>query len=129
MVCYNMYIVKKRSVKEMTDKKTKKVLFAEVLEMVKTNDELKIFIENEIDLVTKKNATKSKADLAKEAENADLVKNLKDHFVDKPFTITEASKFVDKTTQKITALMTKLEAEKKAVRTVVKSVIFYAFVD
>lgn len=111
----------------MANKKTKKELFAEVLTMVESNDELKQFIEKEIDLVTKKNATKSKADVAKELENARIIAKLKEEMKKSPFKVSTAAKVVDVTSQKLTALLQKCVKANEVVREVGKNEVAYRF--
>ena len=111
----------------MANKKTKKELFAEVLVMVESNAELVEFIEKEIDLVTKKNATKSKADVAKELENARIIAKLKEEMKQVPFKVTTAAKVVEVTSQKLTALLQKCVKANEAVREVEKSEVTYRF--
>ena len=111
----------------MDNKKTKKELFTEVLKMVESNAELKQFIEKEIDLVTKKNATKSKADVAKELENARIIAKLKEEMKQVPFKVSAAAKVVEVTSQKLTALLQKCVKANEAIREVEKSEVTYRF--
>lgn len=111
----------------MANKKTKKELFTEVLKMVESNAELKQFIKKEIDLVTKKNATKSKADMAKELENARIIAKLKEEMKQVPFKVSVAAKVVEVTSQKLTALLQKCVKANEAIREVEKSEVTYRF--
>lgn len=110
-------------------KKTKRVFYNELLEVVKGNDELVNFINHEIELLDKKanSKTPSKTQIAnesiKETIKGVLVAN------GKPMTITDLqennTELANLSNQKISALLTQLVNEKIVVRTVDKKKAYF----
>jgi hypothetical protein len=116
-----------------TNKKTNKEMFMILLNVV-TNaeieqndkDELSEFINSRIQQIEKKASTPSKTDLAKAELNAriatDIIAGLTE--LDKPVKISELIKAYaplnEFSTQKLTPILTKLVADGKVTKTVVK---------
>ena len=114
-------------------KLTKREKFNMVLEIVKDDEMLKKFIENELELLDKKASGSDKAKAKKNAENeklkADLLVALKEY--GEPVTVTD---FHDKSPavvatlsiSKLTNLLTSLKNDGKVVRTEIKKRPFYS---
>ena len=107
----------------MTKKITKRERFNQLLEIaeVKTNKDLVEFINHEIELVDRKNA--SRKPTKAQVENEDLKTTIIDYMADEPdrlFTVTEMCKILSNTgeytTQRISALMRSLVLEGKVER-------------
>ena len=113
-------------------KKTKKVLFNEILEIVKGNSELESFINHEIELLNKKseNKTLSKNQVANESIKKIIVNVLENN--EKALSITEIQsandELVNLSNQKISALLTQLINEKLVVRSVDKKKAYFTIV-
>lgn len=110
--------------KIMANKMTKKDYFAMVKEMVSENVELVAFVDRELALLDKKNASKSKAQVAKDEATAKLAADVEAMFVanaDVAYTATEVAVKFNVTVQKMTAVLTALVNDKVLAREVVKS--------
>ena len=110
-------------------KKTKKVFYTELLEVVKGNEELTNFINHEIELLDKKasNKTPSKNQVANESIKDTIIGVLVE--VAKPLTISDIQAqnetLAELSNQKISALLTQLVNEQKVVRTVDKKKAYF----
>lgn len=110
-------------------KKTKRVFYNELLEVVKGNDELVNFINHEIELLDKKanSKTPSKTQIANEGIKETIKKVLTTN--GKPMTITDLqennTELATLSNQKISALLTQLVNEKIVVRTVDKKKAYF----
>lgn len=110
-------------------KKTKRVFYNELLEVVKGNDELVNFINHEIELLDKKanSKTPSKTQIANES----IKETIKNVLVEsaRPMTITDIqaqnNELAELSNQKISALLTQLVNEKVVVRTVDKKKAYF----
>jgi len=110
-------------------KKTKKVFYNELLEIVKGNVELETFINHEIELLEKKASSKapSKTQIANESIK-DTIKNVLIESA-RPMTISDIQaqnvELAELSNQKISALLTQLITEKAVVRTVDKKKAYF----
>lgn len=110
-------------------KKTKRVFYNELLEVVKGNDELVNFINHEIELLDKKanSKTPSKTQIANESIKETIKGVLTAN--GKPMTITDLqennTELANLSNQKISALLTQLVNEKIVVRTVDKKKAYF----
>lgn len=111
-------------------KKTKRVYFNELLEIVKDNKELVEFLNHEIELLDKKanSKTPSKTQIENESIKKVIVEVLTES--DRPLTITEIQntneKLVALSNQKISALLTQLVNETIVVRTIEKKKAYFS---
>lgn len=111
-------------------KKTKRVYFNELKEIVKDNKELVEFLNHEIELLDKK--ANSKAPSKTQIENENIKKVIVSVLTDsdKPLTITEiqnsSNSLVELSNQKISALLTQLINEKVVVRTIEKKKAYFS---
>ena len=111
-------------------KKTKKVFYNELLNVVKGNDELVNFIKHEIELLEKKASSKTPSKTQIENESIkETIKNILTESV-KPMTITDiqtqSTKLAELSNQKMSALLTQLVNENVVVRTVDKKKAYFA---
>ena len=115
----------------MTNKKFKKDYFAELLALVEGNEELTVFIENEIALLNKKSAS-AKTPTARQIENeglkAEIVTFLSE--VDSPKCIKEIQAGIASleglTNQRITHLLSDLVKNEVLTKEYVKKVPYFA---
>lgn len=110
--------------KIMANKMTKKDYFAMVKEMVSENVELVAFVDKELELLDRKNASKSKAQVAKDEATVKLTADVKAMFeanAEVVYTATEVALAFNVTVQKMTAVLTALVNDKVVAREVVKS--------
>jgi hypothetical protein len=111
-------------------KLTKKEKYGMVLDYIKDNEMLVEFIENEINLLTKKasSSSKSKNQLENENIKEKLVAILNE--LDNPITITDLQKANSEmgaySNQKISALLTQLVNEKRVYRIVDKKKTYFS---
>jgi hypothetical protein len=111
-------------------KLTKKEKYGMVLDYIKDNEMLVEFIENEINLLTKKasSSSKSKNQLENENIKEKLVAILNE--LDNPITITDLQKVNSEmgvySNQKISALLTQLVNEKRVYRIVDKKKTYFS---
>ena len=120
-----MYVIKrKKEVFIMANKKmTKRDYFNELLEIaeVKENKAMVDFINHELELLEKKNASKSSTETKTQKENAGIKENLLNEMEQgKRYTISDMLKELpcckELTNQKVSALVRQLIAEDKVVR-------------
>lgn len=110
-------------------KKTKRVFYNELLEVVKGNDELVNFINHEIELLDKKANSKapSKTQIANESTKETIKRVLTEN--GRPMTITDLqeknSELASLSNQKISALLTQLVNAKVVVRTIDKKKAYF----
>lgn len=124
----------------MAEKKlTKRDYFSQLREIVKDNADLVAFIDHEVELLNKKNASKSDAPSKTQIENKALQENILDVMcgLDNAKTITElindteigkltfGKENKEMTNQKLSRLVNDLAKENKVVRTVVKGVAYF----
>lgn len=102
----------------MANKKTKREYFEELRKVVIDNEALVEFIDHEIELLTKKNASKSKAEIAAEKANAELREKILEVIAKKPMKTSEIANILKLTSQKITAQLTKMLKAEEVIRTV-----------
>lgn len=108
----------------MTNKKTKREYFMELRdivvlrEIVVENKDLLKFIDHEIELLDRKNSSKSKAELATEKANAELREKILEVIAQKAMKASEIANILNLTSQKITAQLTKMLKVKQVIRTV-----------
>lgn len=113
-------------------KKTKKVYFTEILEIVKGNSDLENFVNHEIELLDKKNL--SKAPTKVQIENESIKETILEVLTnsDKKMTITDIQNANETlsvySNQKISALLTQLINENKVVRTLEKKKAYFSVV-
>lgn len=113
-------------------KKTKKVYFNEILEIVKGNNDLENFVKHEIELLDKKNL--SKAPTKVQIENESIKETILEVLIDsdKKMTITDIQNANEKlssySNQKISALLTQLINENKVERTMEKKKAYFSVV-
>ena len=121
-----MYVIKrKKEVFIMADKKmTKRDYFNALLEIkeVKENKAMVDFINHELELLEKKNASKSSAETKTQKENAGIKENLLNEMEQgKKYTISDMLKELpcckELTNQKVSALVRQLVADGILVRT------------
>lgn len=111
-------------------KLTKKEKYGMVLDYIKDNEMLVEFINNEINLLTKKASSSSKTKTQIENENIKekLVATLNE--LDNPITITDLQKVNSEmgaySNQKLSALLTQLVNEKKVYRIVDKKKTYFS---
>lgn len=110
-------------------KLTKTQMFNQIKAHLTDKDEI-AFIDHEIELVTKKNASKSSKPTKKQEANADIKTALYEAMEDgKPYTIGEMQKafdcLADLTNQKVSALVRQLKDEGKVERTEIKRVAYF----
>lgn len=113
-------------------KKTKKVYFTEILEIVKGNSDLENFVKHEIELLDKKNLSKvpTKVQIENESIKETILEVLIDS--DKKMTISDIQNANEElssySNQKISALLTQLVNEKKVERTLEKKKAYFSAV-
>lgn len=113
-------------------KKTKKVYFTEILEIVKGNSDLENFVNHEIELLDKKNL--SKAPTKVQIENESIKETILEVLIDsdKKMTISDIQNANEElssySNQKISALLTQLVNEKKVERTLEKKKAYFSAV-
>ena len=113
-------------------KKTKKVYFNEILEIVKGNSDLENFVKHEIELLDKKNLSKvpTKVQIENESIKETILEVLIDS--DKKMTISDIQNANEElssySNQKISALLTQLVNEKKVERTLEKKKAYFSAV-
>lgn len=113
-------------------KKTKKVYFNEILEIVKGNSDLENFVKHEIELLDKKNL--SKAPTKVQIENESIKETILEVLIasDKKMTITDIQNANEElssySNQKISALLTQLINENKVERTMEKKKAYFSVV-
>lgn len=111
-------------------KLTKKEKFGMVLDYIQDNEMLVDFINNEINLLTKKasSTSKTKNQVENEAIKEKIVATLVE--IAKPVTITEMQKINEDmavySNQKLSALLTQLDKEGRVVRTVDKKKTYFS---
>ena len=122
-----------------TKKLTKRDYFSQLREIVKDNETLVAFIDHEIELLNKKNSSKSDAPSKTQIENKELSNQILDIMVglDEPKTITELINETEigkltfgkdnkeMTSQKLSRLVNDLAKAKVVTRTVVKGVAYF----
>lgn len=109
----------------MANKKTKREYFAELREIVVERKDLVEFIDHEIELLDKKNSSKSKAELAAEKANAELREKILEVIAQKAMKASEIANILNLTSQKITAQLTKMLKAEQVIRTVDSKDILY----
>lgn len=114
----------------MANKKTKRELFVEVLEMVKGNEELTKFITHELDLIEQKAQARKNVMTAKQKENEKIVGEIYNELVKAGVALSMKEvqdRLEDKTlsTQKVSALLKKLIDEGKVERLKEKKITKY----
>lgn len=115
----------------MATKTTKKDYFNMLLEIneVTSNEDLVNFINHELELLDKKNKTKSTELTETQKENLalgnEILEYMKDH---KDITIAQIRKVWGLSSQKVTPIMNKLENENKIVRNIEKRVSYFNLV-
>jgi len=102
----------------MANKKTKREYFAELREIVVERKDLVEFIDHEIELLDRKNSSKSKAELEAEKANAELREKILEVIAKKPMKTSEIANVLKLTSQKITAQLTKMLKAEQVIRTV-----------
>lgn len=113
-------------------KKTKKVYFNEILEIVKGNSDLENFVNHEIELLDKKNL--SKAPTKVQIENESIKETILEVLInsDRKMTISDIQNANEElssySNQKISALLTQLVNEKKVERTLEKKKAYFSAV-
>lgn len=113
-------------------KKTKKVYFTEILEIVKGNSDLENFVNHEIELLDKKNL--SKAPTKVQIENESIKETILEVLInsDRKMTISDIQNANEElssySNQKISALLTQLVNEKKVERTLEKKKAYFSAV-
>lgn len=114
-------------------KKTKKIYFNELLEIVKGKEELENFIQHELELLNKKSSSKtpSKTQIENESIKSTILNVLVENA--KQMTITDIqsanSELAEFSNQKISALLTQLINEKKVIRLVDKKKAYFTIAD
>lgn len=122
-----------------TKKLTKRDYFSQLREIVKDNETLVAFIDHEIELLNKKNSSKSDAPSKTQIENKELSNQILDIMVglDEPKTITELINETEigkltfgkdnkeMTNQKLSRLVNDLAKANVVTRTVVKGVAYF----
>ena len=122
-----------------TKKLTKRDYFSQLREIVKDNETLVAFIDHEIELLNKKNSSKSDAPSKTQIENKELSNQILDIMavLDEPKTITELINETEigkltfgkdnkeMTNQKLSRLVNDLAKAKVVTRTVVKGVAYF----
>ena len=119
-LCYDLIV--RKGVKIMANKITKKEMFLKLKARVSNDPEMVAFIDHEIELVEKKNSAK-KAPTKNQVENANIKENILNSMVDnKAYSVSEviALTGLDLTNQRVSALLTQLVNDNKAVRSVDK---------
>lgn len=123
------------------NKPTKRENFTEIAEILRGlgNEELAEVMEHEIELLTRKNASKSKAQKEKEAQNAeyaDAVLAVLEGFAEPTFVSEIIKAMPDAMTpengwssQKMTPILGRLVADKQVVKTIVKGRSVYALAE
>lgn len=113
-------------------KKTKKVYFTEILEIVKGNSDLENFVNHEIELLDKKDL--SKAPTKVQIENESIKETILEVLInsDRKMTISDIQNANEElssySNQKISALLTQLVNEKKVERTLEKKKAYFSAV-
>ena len=111
----------------MSVKATKKELFIELRELVKDKVHLVEFVDHELELLEKKNSSKSKTQVAADAERVEMVHKVIDFMTvtKKAYTATEIAKELNVTNQKATAILGTAKDLGKVARNLVKNTAFY----
>lgn len=116
----------------MSEKKiTKKEMFNLIKGVAGLTDEMKAFIDHEIELLDKKNASKkpTKVQVANEGMKADIMAVFTSVAPGTKMTVSEIIKanpvLIGQTTQKITALLNLLKGEEKVDKITEKRVTYY----
>ena len=109
----------------MTNKKTKREYFAELREIVVERKDLVEFIDHEIELLDRKNSSKSKAEIVAEKANAELREKILEVIAQKAMKASEIANILNLTSQKITAQLTKMLKAEQVIRTADSKDILY----
>ena len=111
----------------MEKKITKKVMFAKLREMVKDNAEMVKFIDHEIELLEKKNASKSAKPTATQIANEGHKKKIMEFLAKNgKSTVTQIMKAIGlESNQKTSALVRQLKESGMVVRTEEKGVAYF----
>ena len=115
----------------MTNKMTKRDYFNAllVLDAVASNSDLSAFIAHEIELLDKKNASRSGTLTITQQENIELGKQVIAYLTGKQdVTGAAIAKHFGLTSQKVTPLMAKLEQDGKVTRNTIKRVSYFTVV-
>ena len=112
------------------EKMTKRDYFFEIREIVSDKPELVAFIDHEIALLNKKNATRSNKPTKTQVANASLADEIYNAMENaKSYTVADVKALVpeleDANPQKVTALLTKLRKEIRVSREVVKGKAYF----
>lgn len=112
------------------EKLTKRDYFNQIRALVADNAELVAFIDHELELLTKKNASRSSKPTAKQLENASLIEAIYNAMeVGKSYTVTDLMNFVPELSglkvQKVSALVTKMRNNVLISREVVKGKAYF----
>lgn len=109
---------------------TKKACFTQIMEIVKDNPELVAFCEREIELLNRKNS--SKTPTRTQIENEKIMIKIMEVLseIDKPMTVTElqsaSEDMAQYSNQKLSALLKKLVDSNKIVKTVDKKKSYFS---
>ena len=103
---------------------TKRENYAKIREIVKDNAELVAFIDHEVELLDKKNSTKSNKPTQKQKDNEVLKETILTAMVnDKAYTVSEICELIGvDSNQKVSAMITALKNDGKVIRAYEKRV-------
>lgn len=114
----------------MANKPTKIDRFNQILPYISENADLVAFIENEIELVRKKNAKRSDKPTKRQSENTDLMPIIYDSMIaEKQYTVSDLIAEIPAldglSTQRVTPIMTKMVENVLATKETVKGRTYY----
>ena len=115
--CYTKNVKKGKVVNTMAKKPTKRELFAEIRALIPADrNDLIEFVDNEVDLLNKKNASHSNKPTERQKENADLIPVIYEGMVEgKQYTVSdliaELPALAELNTQRVTPILGKMVKE------------------
>lgn len=103
---------------------TKRENYAKIREIVKDNPELVAFVDHEVELLDKKNSTKSNKPTQKQKDNEVLKETILTAMAtDKAYTVSEICELIGvDSNQKVSAMITALKNDGKVIRAYEKRV-------
>ena len=125
-MCFNKYTKLRKELMSMSKKLTKKEMFAKLKGLVGDNADMVAFIDHEIELLDKKNGSRSMTANQKANENI-KVEVLNAMEMGKSYTIGELMKLVSvESNQKLSALVTQLKNDKLVERVEIKGRAYFS---
>lgn len=128
--CYTMYVKKGKVVNTMANKPTKRDYFARLRVLAENEPDLVEFIDHEVELLNKKNASKSGKQTERQKENAGLQDVIYGAMAEgKKYTVSdliaEVPALAGMNTQRVAPILTKMRENVLVSREVVKGKAYF----